>query len=74
MLELLKLIKNSESELYFQNLGVLFNIRVVDGIPGNNYLSHTVDHPLFVETVDRYVMKVDRYIMKVDRYVSPVTI
>ncbi|XP_014676632.1 PREDICTED: ubiquitin carboxyl-terminal hydrolase 31-like [Priapulus caudatus] len=36
-----------------KRMGVLFNIRVVDGIAGKSYLSHDDDHPLFVETVDR---------------------
>ena len=36
-----------------QKMGVLFRVRVVDGLAGMCYLPHDVDLPLYMPTVDR---------------------
>ena len=39
-------------------MGVLFRLRVMEGIPGKSYLPHDVDNPLLTPTVDRSVLLV----------------
>ena len=36
-------------------MGVLFRLRVMEGMPGKSYLPHDVENPLQAATVDRLV-------------------
>ena len=36
-----------------QKQGVIFRLRVVNGLPGKSALSPEVDHPLYQATVDK---------------------
>lgn len=49
------LIDNVSSQA-IQNQGLLFRLRVVNGLPGKSALSPEVDHPLYQATVDKALM------------------
>lgn len=55
ILKTMEPIMKENIDLNIAKESIIFQLRVVGGIPGKNYLTREVDHPLYMPTVDKAI-------------------